>query len=80
MRQTLTREIAKSRDLKNATRLFYYETHSQSVAMVSYENFKGSWAFTEWFKKHEGVIMKFADEQNQRFGFMSSTKWIVEGI
>jgi len=76
----LSSEISKGQTMKNATRLFYYETHKNSVAMVSYENFKGSWAFSEWFKKHEGAIINFANEQNHRFGYMSSKKWIIEGI
>jgi len=63
-------QINRSRKLKNATRLFYYqEAHQQPglVALASFETFRGSWAFDSWFAARRDQILAFVDEQNRRF-------------
>ncbi len=63
-------EINKSRKLKNATRLFYYQEALDSpyiFAIAGFETFRGSWAFDGWFAARKDKILAFVDEQRRRF-------------
>lgn len=63
-------EINKSRKLKNATRLFYYQEAMQQpglVALASFETFRGSWAYDSWFAARRAQILAFVEEQGRRF-------------
>ena len=70
-------EIRKSRKMKIGSRLFYYEQMKQNIACVSFEVYKGSWAYESWLKKNISAIQEFVDTQNERFGWQSSKKWTV---
>lgn len=63
-------EIKKSHKLRNATRLIYYTEALEQpgvVALASFEQFRGSWAFNDWFASRRNKILAFVDEQQRRF-------------
>ena len=63
-------QINRSRKLKNATRLFYYQEAMQQpglVALASFETFRGSWAYDSWFAARRNQILAFVDEESRRF-------------
>ena len=67
---SLRYEITRSRKLKNATRLFYYEealNNPYVLAIASFERFRGSWVYDKWFEARRDKILAFVDEQNRRF-------------
>lgn len=55
----------------NVEAMAYYATMGPTSASVSFERFKGSWAYGEWLKKPETqkVIQKIQDEM-KRFSYM----------
>lgn len=67
--EQITKEITKSYNKKQAARLYYYKTNMENgaLAIASWEQFKGSWAGTNWIKQHEPAINAFIETQYCRF-------------
>lgn len=66
--EQIQREVTKSRNQKDAARLHYYTTINwDSRAVASWEQFKGSWAYSIWIKQHQPTIDQFVEEQLHRF-------------
>lgn len=70
----IKKEITKSRKMRIASRLFYYQEiwDTNVVACASFETFRGSWAFEQWFRNHKASIEEFVEQQNARFGYMGT--------
>lgn len=60
-------EIRKAKKQKNAEAVVYYKRALYFSAVVSFERFKGSWAYSEWVKKNSTEIKAQQLEFN-RFG------------
>lgn len=68
LEQQITEEIKRSRELKQAARLHYYQTiNYDSRAITSWEQFVGTWTYTHWIELHKPTIDVFISEQHQRF-------------
>ena len=67
LHQLIEKEIALSRQLKQAARLHYYQTiNYDSRAIISWEQFVGTWTYTHWIELHKSAIDAFIDQQNQQ--------------
>jgi hypothetical protein len=66
----LTIELKKSIKTRNTARIVYYQQAiDKSIAVVSFERFKGSWAGEEWLKRNVNAINEIRDSNNRRFGW-----------
>lgn len=57
---------------KNIEAMAYYELLGDTSASVSFETFKGSWAYEKWIK-HPKVIAKMKDiaAEHKRFSYLN---------
>ena len=70
IREQIQKEIAKSRQMRNPSRFFYYSKMAEdgvSVALPSWEQFRESWAHAIWTSKHQHEIQSMIDSDNHRF-------------
>jgi predicted RNA-binding Zn-ribbon protein involved in translation (DUF1610 family) len=60
----------------NVEAMAYYATKGNTSASVSFEQFKGSWAYDEWLKKPETIqtIQRIQDEM-KRFSYLKENKY-----
>jgi hypothetical protein len=66
--EQIQKEIARSRKMRNPSRFFYYSKISEdAVAAVSWEQFRGSWAYSVWISTHQQEIQAMIDSDNHRF-------------
>lgn len=67
--EQIAKEIKRSINLKQAARLHYYKTNMETgtFAIASWEQFVGSWAYTNWIKQHKPTIDSFIEERQRRF-------------
>ncbi len=63
----IKRELTKSCKAKNAERYHYYSLALSGVAVVSFETFKGSWAYERWREREAAAIKEIEKEQNRLF-------------
>lgn len=69
--EVLADELKKSTKMRDAVRWMYYKKiHDDEhiIAFVSYEVFKGSWAYHQWIIKNKDKINNKIQSDNQRFG------------
>ena len=68
--EQIQKEIVKSRQMRNPSRFFYYSKMAEDcVAMVSWEQFRGSWAYSVWTREHQHEIQSMIDSDNHRFSW-----------
>ena len=68
--EQIQKEIARSRKMRNPSRFFYYSKISEdAVAAVSWEQFRGSWAYSVWVSTHRQEIQAMIDSDNHRFSW-----------
>jgi len=68
--EQLAYELARSRRLKNPSRYFYYRQflgQENIVAFASWEQFRGSWAYSRFNADNRSAIEQMIREDNQRF-------------
>lgn len=68
LEQQVAKEIERSIELKQAARLHYYKTINYDArAIVSWEQFVGTWTYTHWIDLHRPTIDAFIQQQHQRY-------------
>ena len=68
--QQMIGELQQSRRLRNPSRFYYYKrilaAADRSAAMVSWEKFRGSWAYTRFNVVHKLAIQEMIERDHQR--------------
>ncbi len=68
LEQQVAKEIERSIELKQAARLHYYKTINYDArAIVSWEQFVGTWTYVHWIELHRPTIDAFIEDRHRRF-------------
>lgn len=70
--EVLVDELRKSTKMRDAIRWMYYkrvQDDDNIIAFVSYETFKGSWAYHQWLNKNKEEINNKIESDRKRFGY-----------
>lgn len=60
---------------RNAPMFIYYQQIQDDpniIAFASFKNFKGSWAYEQWYKKNRNTINEFVVNNHKRYGVIWS--------
>jgi hypothetical protein len=63
--------LKKASKQRNATMYLYYtqiQNNPNILAFSSFEIFKGSWAYHQWYNKHQNDITDIIENNARRFG------------
>jgi hypothetical protein len=63
--------LNKASKQRNATMYMYYkqiQNDPNIIAFSSFEIFKESWAYHQWYNNHKNVIYDFIVNEHKRFG------------
>jgi len=73
--EQLVAEMNQSRKMRSPSRFFYYRQLLENVpsAVVSWEQFRGSWAYSMFNTKHRAEIQAMIESDNHRFPW---ARWI----
>ena len=67
----IKQELKKASKQRNATMYLYYtqiQNDPNIIAFSSFDIFKGSWAYTQWYNKHKDEIANIIATNLRRFG------------
>ena len=70
MADAIKYELKKASKQRNATMYLYYsqiQNNPNIIAFSSFEIFKGSWAYTQWYNKHKNEIANIIANNSRRF-------------